>query len=80
MEAFPYLFRSNVDINTQATDHIRASASAGDRAVTVFGDQIPSARHHKGGCGRDIKGIGAVTAGTAGIHNRLPVNVDVVPV
>src|SRR5690606_22107812 len=60
---------------TRGLQHIGTARRTGNTTVTVLGHPATGGSHHKGASGRDVEQVGTVTAGTAGIHHILNINI-----
>ena len=65
------IVRRHVDADAPGFQQVGAAALAGDGAIAVLGDVDAGAGHHERGDGGDVKGVGAVAAGAAGIEQGL---------
>ena len=62
------LLRFQVQVNTCGFQQVRATTGRRHRTVAMFGYMTTGSGNHKGRCSRDIKQVGAIAAGTAGVH------------
>ena len=66
-------------LGSQLLEDVGAAAAAGDRAVAVFGHPRPGGGDHESRGRRDVKGVGAVAAGPAGVDQGAGIGAAVDP-